>query len=177
MSADKDAPVPSSKRRDAPAKGRGKREARKRKKGAGVVGMFLLFGAAPIGLLIWFYAQPTWRQEQLLDRVPDGAGGRALKAAICVGVLFGLAKIALPAFHGTGATLKGWLDALKAKPKVLRVVLFPVEAVVWLLWFVVQLLFALDAILIIAAAIGTLVLVARILKPDLLSNVLPPILQ
>jgi len=177
MAAEKGAPVPRAARGDAPGKGRTRDGTRKRRKGAGAVGLFLLFGAAPIGLLIWFYAQPGWRQDELLARVPAGSGGRALKAGICVGVLFGLAKIALPAFHGTGATLKGWLDALKRKPKVLRVLLFPVEAIVWLSWFAVQLLFALDAVLIVAAAVGTLVLVARILKPDLLSDVLPPILQ
>ena len=76
-----------------------------------------------------------------------------------------------------GARLKGWLDALKRKPKALRVLLFPVEFVVWLLWFVVQLLFALDAVLIVAAAVGTLVLVARILKPELFEGVLPEILK
>lgn len=150
---------------------------RRRKKGTGTLGLFLLFGAAPIGLLAWFYTRSAEQQAAVLERVPAGAGGRALKAAICVGVLFGLAKVALPAFHGTGATLKGWLDAIKRKPKALRVLLFPVEALVWLLWFVVQVLFALDAVLIVAAALGTLVLVARILKPDLLSGVLPPLLQ
>ena len=177
MTADDDAPLPRAARGEAPTQSRGGAGGRKRKKGAGAVGLFLLFGAAPIGLLIWFYAQPTWRQDELLARLPEGTGGRALKAAICVGVLFGLAKIALPAFHGTGATLKGWLDALRQKPTALRVLLYPVEAVVWLLWFAVQLLFALDAVLIVAAGAGTLVLVARILKPDLLSDVLPTILQ
>lgn len=171
MAADESAPVPRSRRRDASGKGR------TRKKGMGSVGLFLLFGAAPIGMLVWFYLQPEARQDEILDRVPEGAGGRGIKAAICVGVLFGLAKIALPAFHGTGAQLKGWLDALEQKPTWLRALLFPIEAVVWLGWFIVQLLFALDAILIVAAAVGTLVLVARILKPDLLSDVLPPILQ
>ncbi|MDJ0523491.1 MAG: hypothetical protein QNJ90_15590 [Planctomycetota bacterium] len=171
MAADAGSPVPRSRRE------RGSKKDRPRKKGLGTVGMFLLFGAAPIALLTWFYVQPLERRAEILERVPEGAGGRALKAAICVAVLFGLAKIALPAFHGTGATLKGWLDALKAKPIALRVLLFPVEAIVWLGWFVVQLLFALDAVLIVATAVGTLVLVARILKPDLLSDMLPPILQ
>jgi len=151
--------------------------ARPRKKGVGAIGLFLLFGAVPIGCLGWFYLQTAERQAELLARIPSGAGGRGIKAAICIGLLFGLAKIALPAFHASGATLKGWLDACKRKPTVLRVLLFPAEFVIWLLWFVVQVLFALDAILIVAAAVGTLVLVARILKPDLLSNVLPPLLQ
>ncbi len=162
--------------RSAPRR-RAREGGRTRKKGVGAVGLFLLFGAVPVGCLVWFYLQTAERQAELLARVPAGAGGRGIKAAICIGVLFGLAKIALPAFHASGATLKGWLDGIKAKPKILRVLLFPVEFVVWLLWFVVQILFALDAILIVAAGVGTLVLVARIVKPDLLSDVLPPLLQ
>jgi hypothetical protein len=142
-----------------------------------VVVAFLVFGAAPVAAVVWFFAQPQWRKDQILDKVPEGAGGRAIKAGICVLVLVGLARIALPAFHGTAATLRGALDALRAKPKPLRVLLFPVEFVVWLLWFAVQMLFAVDAVLIVAAAVATLLLVARILKPDLLSDVLPPVLQ
>lgn len=174
MGADGPSPVRRSRRDDG---GGGGAKGRKRKKGGGTVLLFLLFGAVPVGLLVYFYAQSAERQQQILDKVPAGAGGRGIKAAICIGVLFGLAKIALPAFHGAGATLKGWLDAIKQKPKAMRVLLFPVEFVVWLLWFTVQLLFALDAVLIVAAAVGTLVLVARILKPELFEGVLPEILK
>jgi hypothetical protein len=152
-------------------------ETRKRRKGPKAVLLFILFGAAPVGILLWFFVQPDWRQAEILAKVPEGAGGRAIKAAICVGVLFALARVALPAFHGTAATLRNGLARLRSKPIVLRVLLFPVEAVLWLLWFAVQMLFAVDAVLIVAAGLATIVLVARILKPDLLSDVLPELLR
>lgn len=161
---------------DAPER-RSRREPRKRRKGPGAVLLFLVFGAAPIGILLWYFVQPDWRQAEILARIPAGAGGRALKAGICVGVLFGLARIALPAFHGTAATLRGGMAHLRSRPTWLRVLLFPAEAVLWVLWFVVQLLFAVDAVLIVAAGAATIVLVARILKPDLLSDVLPELLR
>jgi len=94
-----------------------------------------------------------------------------------VAVLFGLARVALPAFHGTGAFLQGGLVSLRAKPIALRILLFPVELVVWLLWFVVQILFAVDAVLIVAACAATLILVARILKPGLFESWLPEVLK
>ena len=172
-----DAPRRTRGRIGEPGKGGRTREGRRRSKGPSAVLLFLLFGAAPIGALLWFFVQPDWRQAEILAKVPAGAGGRALKAAVCLGVLFALARVALPAFYGTAATLRGGLVWFRARHRVLRVLLFPGEAVLWLLWFFVKLLFAVDAVLIVAAGAATLILVARILKPDLLSDVLPELLR
>ena len=154
----------------------GGRTGRRKKRGPVAVLLFLIFGAAPAGIAVWYFTLEPETQQQILARIPAGAGGRAIKAAICVALLFALAKIALPAFFGTGSMLRSGLVALRAKPTALRVLFFPAEAVLWLLWFAVQLLFAIDAVLIVATSVATLVLVARILKPDLLSDVLPEIL-
>lgn len=167
------APAPVRRSQGRADKGRG----RSKKKGLPALALFLLFGAAPAAIAGWFFTRPQEEQDALLARLPEGTGGRALKAGICVAVLFGLARVALPAFHGTGAFLRGGLASLRSKPTALRILLFPVELVVWLLWFVVQILFAVDAVLIVAASVGTLVLVARILKPDLFESWLPEILK
>jgi hypothetical protein len=161
----------------APAPSRTRERRTPRKRGPGAVGAFLLFGAAPVAALVWFLVQPQARRAEILARVPEGAGGRAIQAGICVVVLVGLARVALPAFHGTAATLRAGLQALRTRPPLLRALLLPFEALLWLLWFLVQALFAVDAVLIVATAAATLLLVARILKPDLLSDVLPELLR
>ena len=172
MAVDPEDPVPL--RRSSRLEGRS--PVRRKKRGPMVVLLFLIFGAAPAGLAVWYFMMPPETQQQILDRIPTGAGGRALKAGICVALLFGLAKVALPAFFGTGSMLYAAMQTMRAKTTPLRVLCFPAEALLWLLWFTVQLLFAIDAVLIVATALATLVLVARILKPDLLAEVLPRIL-
>jgi len=156
---------------------RGSLGKRGKKSGFPALILFLLFGAAPAAIAAWFFTRPEEDQAAMLSRLPEGTGGRALKAGICVAVLFGLARLALPAFHGTGAFLKGCLISLRAKPTALRVLLFPVELLVYLLWVVVQILFAVDAVLILAACAATLILVARIVRPDLFESWLPEILK
>jgi hypothetical protein len=44
---------------------------------------------------------------------------------------------------------------------------------VWTLWFLAQVLFAVDVVLVLAAGLATVLLVLRIVKPDLLPGVLP----
>lgn len=156
---------------------RGEGKGRRRKRGMGAVGVFLLFGAAPVGLAIWFFVQPEWRRQQILDKVPDGAGGRAIKAAVCVAVLIALARLALPAFHGAASTLYDALTRIRSRPTAMRVLLFPAELVLWLLWFGMQMLVAVDAAMIIATCLALLLLVARIFQPELLPNVLPELLR
>lgn len=164
----------------APIVRRAKREsagARRKKSGFPALIFFLLFGAAPAAIAAWFFTRPEEDQAAMLSRLPEGTGGRALKAGICVALLFALARLALPAFHGAGVFLKGTLLTLRAKPTALRVLLFPFELLVYLLWVVVQILFAVDAVLILAACAGTLILVARIVRPDLFESWLPEILK
>ena len=60
-----------------------------------------------------------------------------------------------------------WIRAwFRARRKGLRIVLFPLEAATGLLWFLVQCLFAVDAILILAAGAAFLLYVVRIVKPE-----------
>jgi hypothetical protein len=155
----------------------GSRAGRKKKSGLPALLLFLLFGAAPAAIAGWFFTRPEADQQAMLDRLPDGTGGRALKAGICVAVLFALARLALPAFHGTGQFLRSGLVWFRTRPLGLRILLFPVEFLVYLLWFVVQILFAVDAILIVAASVGVLILVARIVRPDLFESWLPEFLK
>jgi hypothetical protein len=149
------------------ATGREKREARRRKKGMGTLALFLLFGLGPALAVGWFYLQPEDDRRRVLDKIPDGAGGRAIKAGICVAILVGLARIALPAFHGAAATLHDAVTWMRTRKGAARILLFPVAFVLWLVWFLLQILVAVDAVMIVAACVATLVLVARILKPDL----------
>ena len=48
-----------------------------------------------------------------------------------------------------------------------RVLLFPAALVVWLTWFLLQLLFAMDAFLILVMGFVGLLLAVRIVLPDL----------
>ena len=158
-----DAPTPVKRRERA-----GSERGRKRKKGLPAVLLFLVFGAAPAAVVTWFLAQPQWRRDELLARVPEGWQGRALQAGICLVVLVLLARVALPAFHGAAGFLRVGLAKARARGVALRILLFPVEAVNWLLWFAVQILYAVDAVLILAAAGAFLLLVASIFKPELM---------
>ena len=163
-----------ARRRGSRRPGRGddgaSRKAGKKKRG---IIAFLLASAVPLaGVGIWL-AQPEERKQQILDKVPSGVGGRALAAGAAFGILLLLARIALPAFHGASNALRGVLFRLREKPKGLRILLFPVEFLVYLLWLGLQMLFAVDAFLIIVAAAVGLLLVVRIVKPDLWPDILP----
>lgn len=149
---------------------------RERKKGKGGVIVFLLVSAVPAAAIGWYLMQPQERQDKIVEMF-DGSGGRAAKAGICLVVLIALARLALPAFHHTSGALRGFMHKMREKPKATRVLLFPVEFVTWLLWFTVQILFALDAILILATGALVIILVVRIVDPTVLSDVLPPILS
>jgi hypothetical protein len=153
-------------------KGRGKKERKKGKRG---LIAFLLASAVPVAAAVFWLAQTEERREEILDKIPDrdGAGGRAVAAAITFGILILLARVALPAFHGASGALGGLLARMREKPKAIRVLLFPVEFVVYLGWLFLQMLFAVDAFLIIACALIGLLLVIRIVQPDFLSGVLP----
>lgn|GEM_PF-5746704 len=141
--------------------------------GRGGLWIFLLAGALPVALVVWFLLQPAERQDELLARLPAGWGGRALHAAIAFGVLVLLARVALPAFHGAAGALRRAQATLAARRGLKRVLLAPLEALVHLLGFVARALFAVDAALILAACLVLLLLVARIVKPELLPSILP----
>ena len=143
------------------------------RRGRGGLGVFLLAGALPVAAVVWFLLQPAERRDELLARLPEGWGGRATHAAIAFGVLVLLARVALPAFHGAAGALRRAQAALAARRGLTRVLLAPLEALVYLLGFVARALFAVDAALILAACLVLLLLVARIVKPELLPSILP----
>jgi hypothetical protein len=132
-----------------------------------------LVGAVPAAAVVWFLLQPADRRRQILESVPAGAGGRALSAAAAFGVLLVLARIALPAVHAATRALAGLLARLRARRGVMRVLLFPVEAVLGILWFAAQALFAVDAALVVGAALLFVLLAARVVWPGLLPGFLP----
>ena len=134
--------------------------------------MLIAFGAAPVGLLIYYLTRTKEQQRQFLDNLPEGMGGRAIKAGVAIALLVALARLALPAVHGSSAWLQAVLNNLREAPMWKRVLMFPIELIVGLLWLIVQLLFAVDAVLILLVAAAALLLVGRIFKPDLLPGVL-----
>ncbi len=143
------------------------------RRGRGGLGIFLLAGALPVALVVWFLLQPTARQDELLARFPAGWGGRATHAAIAFGVLVLLARVALPAFHGAAGALGRAQASLAARKGFVGVLLAPVRALVHLLGVVARALYAVDAVLILAACLVLLLLVARIVKPEFLPSILP----
>ena len=146
---------------------------RRRPRGGNALTLFLLFGAAPLALVGWFFFQSAERQQELLDRVPEGVGGRATKAGICLLVLVGLSTVALPAFHGASKAVGGALARLRSAPLLRRILLFPAELVVGLVWLVLQISYAVDVLLIILAALALLLATARIIFPDALPGFVP----
>lgn len=162
-------------RRRAPPRGRhgrGGDDAPARKKKRGILA-FLLASAVPLAAVGFWLAQTEERKQELLDKVPSGVGGRAIAAGVAFGTLLLLARVALPAFFGASGALRGLLVRFREKPRALRVLLFPVEFLVYLLWLGLQMLFAVDAFLILVAAAVGLLLVIRIVKPDILPGILP----
>ncbi|MFV1958895.1 MAG: hypothetical protein ACC662_05715 [Planctomycetota bacterium] len=141
-------------------------------RGRGGLVVFLLASLVPLGAAAWFLALPPQRREAVLDEIPDGVGGRALVAGISFGVMALLAWVALPAFHHASGRLGGVLAGLGERRGVARVLLFPAHLAVWLAWFSCQVLFAVDAFLILASACVALLLAVRIVVPDFLPAIL-----
>ena len=160
----------------APVRAREPR-APKKKKGRGLGLILLLFLAAPAAVAGWYYLQPPEKQEQIRAKLPEGWEDRAIKAGICVAALFVLAKVVLPLLHASTQGLGRALDGIGRKPTWVKVLLFPVTLVLWILFQVARLGRLADAVAILALCVLFLVLVVRIMKPDLLADVLPAILQ
>ena len=126
----------------------------------------------PLAAIGWYVLQPPQQREALWQKLPSGAGGRAIQAGIAFGILILLARVALPAFHGASASLGGLIGRIDEARLGFRILLFPIRALVWLAWFALQLLFAVDAFLILLAAVVGLLLTIRIAYPDFLPGVL-----
>jgi hypothetical protein len=163
--------APSPRRRGAERRGEGGRAGRRGARRAIVP--FLLVSLVPAAAVGWFLLQPEATRQDVLDRIPEGVGGRVLVAAIALAVLVVLARVALPTFRGASTGLRGLLDRFRRRRRVVRILLLPLEFATWLLWFLVQVLFAVDAVLVLAAALLVLLLAVRVLRPDFLPDVLP----
>lgn len=146
------------------------------KKGKGALIAFLLVHAIIGGAIAAYFLLPADQQQQIQDMF-SGSGGRAAKAGIAFAVMLGLVFIALPTFHGGSKVLKNTLLKMKQRPTALRVLLFPFEIVVSILWGLFQLLFIVDALAIVACGLIFLVLVLRIIDDSILENFLPEILK
>jgi hypothetical protein len=139
---------------------------RRRGRGKGFVVGFLLANAVPAGAAVWFFTRPPAERQRLLDAIPAGVASRAGAAGLSFVVLLVLALVVLPGAKATIDALhrlRGWF---RTRPAGLRAALFPLEALAGLLWFLAQCLFAVDAILILAAGATFLLYVVRILKPE-----------
>jgi hypothetical protein len=146
---------------------------REREKGKGGLWAFLIAGALPVGAIVWFMLQPEEQRRQITEKIPGGWAGRAAHAGLCFVVMLVLARVALPAFHGATAALRGTGLRMAQRTGWRRALLYPVELLVHLLLIIVQVLFFVDALLILAAGLLLLLLVARIVKPDLFPGILP----
>jgi hypothetical protein len=150
-------------RRDAPRAGRGKR----------ALVLFLLANLIPIGAVVWISTLSPEERRRLADTIPAGAGGRALVAGIAFATLVVLARLVLPAARASLEALARAMAWFRRQPVARRTLLYPAEAATSLAWFLVQILFALDAVAILGTAAVFLMYVARIVKPDLFPF-LPP---
>ncbi len=146
------------------------RRIRERKKGNAKLWAFIWVNGLLLGAGIWFYMQPQSVKDDILGLFGEGWQGRAARVGICVVGLFVLAKLVLPGIYQTKGGLEKLLNNMQARKLPLRILLFPFEAVVWLFWFCFWILFALDAVLIIAMSILLILLVIRIVKPEFMAE-------
>jgi hypothetical protein len=140
---------------------------RTKRRGRKVLVLFLLANLLPAAAAVWWFTRPPETRQRLLDSIPDGVGTRAAFAGVAFALLLVLALAVLPGARAAGAALaraEGWF---RRRRPVVRILLFPLEVLVALLWFLTQCLFAIDAVAIIACAAAFLLYVVRILKPDL----------
>jgi hypothetical protein len=143
------------------------------RRGRRVLVLFLLANLVPVAAAIWIATLTPDERRRLVESIPAGVGGRALVAGIAFATLVVLARLVLPASRGSLELLARALAWFRRRPAGQRALLYPLEALTHLLWFVVQVLFALDAVAILGTGILFLMYVARILKPELFPF-LPP---
>lgn len=158
----------------APSRTREPRADRPRKKKGGKIALILfLFIAAPAAAYGWYHMQPPEKQAQIQEKLPEGWEDRAKLAGLSLATLFVLATVVLPLLHTSAQGLGRTLAAMRRKPTWLRVLLFPFEIIVWVLFQVARLGRIADAVAILGLCVLFLVLTIRIMKPELLADVLP----
>lgn len=157
--------VPAS----TPRRERGRRP---RKKGKGGLIARLIVLAIPLGTAIVVTLLPEEQRQNLLNQLPEGVGGRILATLFVFGAMAALAWVVLPLVHHAARGVWGLVQRLKEKPNPSRILLWPVRLVVWCVWFGLQCVFAVNAFLIVLAALVGLVLTIRIIEPGFLPQVL-----
>jgi len=134
------------------------------------VAPFLLASVVPVGGTVWWFTRAPEDRERFLASIPKGAGTRAVTAAIAMGALIVLARVVLPGARGASEALRRARAWIRGRGRGARVALAPVALLVEVLWLLTQVVFAVDAIAIVACGLAFLVYVARIVRPDLLPS-------
>jgi len=121
----------------------------------------------PIAAVAWYLTLGTDARADLLERVPDGAGGRARNAGLAFAALIALAWVAFPiAYHGwrsCGRTVR-WCAS---KEGAVRALLWPFRALASLATALCGVLFVANAVAVLATALITLLTTAWIVRPEL----------
>ncbi len=146
------------------------RRKRERKKSNAKLWAFIWVNGLLLGAGIWFYMQPQHVKDNVLGLFGEGWEGRAARVGVCVVLLFVLAKLVLPGIYGTKGGLERLLHRMQSRKLPVRIALFPLEAIVWLFWFGFWILFALDAVLILATCALLILLVVRIVNPAFMAE-------
>ena len=129
--------------------------------------VLLLANALPIGMVVWLLAMPPDKRQRLFDQIPSGTVARAGAAVGALLLMVVFARLVLPAAKGALAGLLRAQAWFHGKRGAARVALYPAEAAVGLAWFVVQMLFAVDLVLILACGAGFILYAVRIVKPEM----------
>ena len=129
--------------------------------------LVILLGAVPVGSLAYVLLMPADKRTKFLDAIPQGVGGRAVTAAVSLAVLVVLARLVLPGAKGAVAGLTRALWWFRGRRGWRRVVWWPVEALVGLAWFLAQVVFAVDMVLVLACGVAFVLYVVKIAKPEL----------
>lgn len=137
-----------------------------RRGGRGGLGLFLLANAVPVGAAVWWFTRSEASRRAVLDAIPTGVGSRAAAAGLCFALLVVLARVVLPAANGAVKALRAARGRMRTRRGVARALLLPVEGLVGLLELACQVLFSVDAILVLATAGLFVLYVIRIVKPD-----------
>lgn len=137
-----------------------------RRGGRGGLGIFLLANAVPVGAAVWWFTRSEESRRAVLDQIPSGVASRAAAAGICFVVLLVLARVVLPAANGAVKALRAVRGRMRQRRGASRILLLPVEGLVGLLELACQVLFSVDAILVLAAAGLFVLYVIRIVKPE-----------
>ena len=129
--------------------------------------VLLLANALPVGMAVWILTMPAERRQRLFDQIPSGVVARAGAALGALLLMVVFARLVLPAAKGSLAALLRAQAWFRGKRGAARVALYPAEVAVGLAWFVVQMLFAVDLVLILACAAGFVLYAVRIVKPEM----------